>query len=367
MRHRARIGFTLIELMVVIAIIGVLIALLLPAVQAAREAARRAQCTNNLKQLGLGAFNYESATGSFPLGTSYQHTNFPTISQAANWHSFSAQALILPYLEQTPVYNAINFTWAPDSPPNNQTVWIQVLSVFLCPSDGNAGRRNINSYAASYGASTTSNWSWVDTGGYPIYNQIPADSSGLFTFGRAYKVSDVTDGTSNTIAFSEWVVGNNGLFYDGVNPPQRYRGNMVMAAATTGGGGEGLRLLNVQMDPQGVLNQINSCRAEFESASSNGQIASFKGWRWSHGNPAFALFNVVMTPNDSFGGCRVGGNPDYWPDSSYVVGASSAHPGGVNVAMGDGSVRFIKDSINQRTWWSLGTRNGEEVISADSY
>jgi prepilin-type processing-associated H-X9-DG protein len=216
-----------------------------------------------------------------------------------------------------------------------------------------------------HGASTTSNWSWTDTGGYPIYNQLPGESSGLFTFGKAYKVADVIDGTSNTIAFSEWIVGDGGLFYDNVNPPRRYRGNMIMAATSVGGGDEGLRLLNVNDNPQGVIAQIDSCRAQFQLPASNGQIANFKGWRWSHGNPAFALFNVVMNPNDRFGGCRVGGNPDYWPDSSYVVGASSAHPGGVNVAMGDGSVKFVKDSINRQTWWALGTRNGEEVLSGD--
>src|SRR5829696_6164386 len=131
-----RRGFTLIELLVVIAIIAVLIALLLPAVQAAREAARRAQCVNNLKQMGLAAHNYQSAVGSFPLGISSNPQNLPAPQWGSTWTSFSAQALMLPYLEQNAIYQAANFSWGPWV--NNDTVNNAVIAAFLCPSDPGA-------------------------------------------------------------------------------------------------------------------------------------------------------------------------------------------------------------------------------------
>ena len=144
---RKRPGFTLIELLVVIAIIAVLIALLLPAVQAAREAARRAQCVNNLKQLGLAMHNYHSAAGAFPPGcdstNGYPGTAFP--NNLSSWTSWSAQAMLLPYIEQAPLYNAANFNWACcwDGMYDaiNSTVYSTKINSFVCPSDGLAGER----------------------------------------------------------------------------------------------------------------------------------------------------------------------------------------------------------------------------------
>ncbi|MFO0957008.1 MAG: DUF1559 domain-containing protein [Isosphaeraceae bacterium] len=362
MIRRPSRGFTLIELLVVIAIIGVLIALLLPAVQQAREAARRIQCTNNLKQIGLAIHNYEGATRSFPLGASFQQQNYPAGGDFAMWNSFSAHALMLPYLEQTALYNAINFAWSPSTRAHDPTVYLRVLDAFMCPSDPNVGKKNINSYAASFGACTTGMFDWTDQVPAWANFQRPADSSGVFTFGRSYGIRDVIDGTSNTVAFSEWVVGIGGRFYDNYTPPQRHRGNLLMASSATGP-----NVLNASQNAAGVINALNGCRTEFRQSSADGQIADFKGWRWSQGTAGFSMFNTVQVPNDNFGGCRLGGNPDYWPDSSYSIGAASYHAGGVNAAMADGSVRFIKSSINQQTWWGLGTRDGGEVISSDSY
>src|ERR1700733_15200903 len=159
---KARRGFTLIELLVVIAIIAVLIALLLPAVQSAREAARRIQCTNNLKQLGLALHNYISATNAAPPGivTSTSYLGLSPPASLATWTAWSAQSLLLPYVEQRPLYNAANFNWNCCYTPlggNNQTnttVYNTRIASFLCPSDGLAGVQNINSYHGCIGDST---------------------------------------------------------------------------------------------------------------------------------------------------------------------------------------------------------------------
>ncbi len=192
---RSRRGFTLIELLVVIAIIAVLIALLLPAVQAAREAARRSQCVNNLKQMGLAAHNYHSTAGCFPLGAG--KNSFGGLTDYHPWTGWSAQSMMLTYLEQGPLYNSANFNWSPTnggiSYQLNTTVTNAVISAFLCPSDGFAGKANINSYYACYGAT-------VEFGGFESFQ--PPQTTGLYCQYTSYSVADCTDGTSNTIACS---------------------------------------------------------------------------------------------------------------------------------------------------------------------
>ncbi len=157
MRKKSRHGFTLIELLVVIAIIAVLIALLLPAVQAAREAARRSQCVNNLKQIGLAMHNYHSSVNSFPLTAAILPY---TVGATATWSNWSAQAMLLPYMEQSSVSSNCNFNWAPEWANNtgyliNSTAYLTKINGFLCPSDGNAGKNGFNnSYCASQGTTT---------------------------------------------------------------------------------------------------------------------------------------------------------------------------------------------------------------------
>ncbi len=364
MRSMQRRGFTLIELLVVIAIIAVLIGLLLPAVQAAREAARRAQCVNNLKQIGLASHNYHSTTESFPMGCTQVVTDFPNgKNYGGPWSGFSAQAQLLPYLEQTPMYNSMNFNWACGESLNTTTYLARIASM-TCPSDPNAGRRNTNSYASSYGATTTAMWAW--TGSDPTNPNIttPNGSSGLYSYGLSYGIRDAADGTSNTIAFAEMLTGNQGVLYDGSNPGSKYRGNfMLISPGTRVGAAEQLSAFN---NSNAVIQSVAACRTAFQRPGQP-NIHDYKGYRWSQGATAFTMFNTVQPPNDVFGGCRFDARPDVWPDQAFVTGAASAHPGGVNCAMGDGSVKFIKSTVNLMTWWSLGTRAGGEVVSADAY
>ena len=381
MNPRSRRGFTLIELLVVIAIIAVLIALLLPAVQSAREAARRIQCTNNLKQIGLATHNYASSAGSFPLGISSnpQGTNGAP-QYGSTWSSFGAQALMLPYLEQGPMYNAANFSWGPWV--NNDTVNNAVIAAFLCPSDPGAqggawNTAHTNSYNASYGATTTGLSGWgnnCNTSNY-IGCVTPADSSGIFTYGIAYGFQSVTDGTSNTVAFAEKLCGQNGQNYykQGVGPGAPYRGNMVSIA----GGASNANAYQVyaSTNAAAVIGALQICAQTFQASATNtgaGAIQDYPGWRWAVGMSGMSLLNTVQVPNDTYGGCNydTNGSPANttdWPNGGFSYGASSAHPGGVNVAMADGSVRFVKSSIAQNIWWGLGTRNGGEIISSDQY
>ena len=190
----------------VIAIIAVLISLLLPAVQSAREAARRSQCVNNLKQIVLATHNYISATGVFPPGI--DNTTL-TLGQAppgslSTWTSWSAQALLLPYVEQTPLYNAANFSWCIyilQAGATNSTVYNTRIAAYLCPSDPLAGQQNINSYAGSIGTSTVQYPTDGNTTGvFRVYNSLNQCSS--------VTLAAITDGTSNTIAFGEGLVGD---------------------------------------------------------------------------------------------------------------------------------------------------------------
>ncbi len=217
MRRRA---FTLIELLVVIAIIAVLIALLLPAVQAAREAARRSQCVNNLKQIGLALHNYHDVNGTFPMGAGSGMYSLGSYNSKHNW---SIHAAILPQLGQTPIYNSINFNWGTaDAPtqiptyPINSTAIQTQINTFLCPSDPNGTAQEAsygdanNDYFGSVGATT-------DTLGYQTNGKgfgtgaaslATVPFSGLFGFQMSKSIANVTDGTSNSVAFAESTVGS---------------------------------------------------------------------------------------------------------------------------------------------------------------
>jgi prepilin-type N-terminal cleavage/methylation domain-containing protein/prepilin-type processing-associated H-X9-DG protein len=373
---RQRRGFTLIELLVVIAIIAVLIALLLPAVQSAREAARRIQCTNNIKQLGLALHNYISATGALPPGidTTVTYPGSAPPYDLAQWTAWSAQALLLPYVEQGPLYNAANFSWnccfaSTQGDATNSTVYNTRIANFLCPSDGLAGQQNINSYLGSVGASTVSYPTDGNTTGvFNVYNSNWLTSS--------VNLSAITDGTSNTIAFSEALVGD-------YTKNSSYRGN-GMAGATDPTGGIVPATMpgnNAETNPKAVVQALQACNAFWQGsalATCSGYnaccavgVKQYGGKTWAQGERGITLFNTIVPPNSQlypWKSCRLGASCAGCAfDGMNFANVSSFHPGGANFAFADGSVRFIKNSVNMLTYQALGTRNGGEVVSSDSY
>ncbi len=365
MRTKTRGGFTLIELLVVIAIIAVLISLLLPAVQSAREAARRAQCTNNLKQIGLAMHNYHTGLNTFPLSNTVAYYQMPAIpANQTEWGTWSAQALLLGYIEGQPLYNAINFNWTNwygTGAAINATVFNTDLAVFMCPSDSivglshsisNNGNGNCN-YVGCYGT-TIDEWC-----GDP---QCTGSSTGIFAHLMSYGVQSITDGSSNTMAFSETLVSDQKhftKFRDGIAAGASNPG----APNTTTNGADAFTagLPAVTLD-------LQQCASWFQTQQ-NPPWSDDKGFRWGTGSPGVTLYNSIVPPNSAlypFAGCRFGCGGCGFEFGSYE-NVSSLHPGGCNVMMADGSVRFVKNSIDMMTWWKLGTMDGGEVVSSDSY
>jgi prepilin-type N-terminal cleavage/methylation domain-containing protein/prepilin-type processing-associated H-X9-DG protein len=356
--NRPRRGFTLIELLVVIAIIAVLIALLLPAVQAAREAARRSQCVNNLKQIGLALHNYHSVNDTFPMGSGSGMLGAPTVGNYQAKECWAAHGPLLPFIGEVPLYNACNFNWSPDE-KCNQTVDSTQVKTYICPSDPNAttmtnGDNGVlttgnNCYFASIGPTTDIRAGLSNSA--PTYATVP--TTGLFAFQQAKRMAQVIDGTSNSIAFAESTVG----------VPGQKAGQKLIGLANVSIPAAAIQQ-NAFNNPTGVLSGITTCSAAWRAGTSS-SVDIQRGDSWQQGGMCMTLINTIVTPNgqnDAWAYCSNGSGA-----VSNYSNADSYHSGGVNTLMTDGSVRFVKDSISATVWWSLGSIAGGEVLSSDSY
>jgi prepilin-type N-terminal cleavage/methylation domain-containing protein/prepilin-type processing-associated H-X9-DG protein len=343
---RRRSGFTLIELLVVIAIIAVLVGLLLPAVQKVREAANRMKCQNNLKQIGLALHNYHDAMNKFPYGKGPSYG--ATVPGAPVYARWSPHALLLPYIEQSNLYNSINFAYPPETPgmgngalnfmppyqnPNNingaasQTQ----VSTYLCPSDPTPppdAWPGQNNYLANLGTTFMcdlgdSNPSTLDPGDFP---------TGVFYYLSSVAIADITDGTSNTVFFSEKLRGNGS--------PNPKTDMFVIANQST------------------LDTTLQTCQTTNTATAT--PLTSKQGASWVMGEMCCTTYNHVSTPNTIT--CAGLGFSGGMKNMAMDVPPSSGHTGGVNTMMGDGSVRFVADSIDLQTWRAIGTRKGGEVV-----
>jgi prepilin-type N-terminal cleavage/methylation domain-containing protein/prepilin-type processing-associated H-X9-DG protein len=332
-----RTGFTLIELLVVIAIIAVLIALLLPAVQAAREAARRAQCANNLKQIGLGLANYEGANSTLPMSSILLYANVNDTDPIFKSY-WSVIGRISPFLEQGALFNQINFAWKSSDPPN-MTAAAYRLSILICPSDPNT---NVSSGGVA-NAPTCYNASMGD---WFVWYKGGAVNRSAFGPNVSKPFASFTDGLSNTMVFAECQVAHNQFRSCSLGPltPTSYP--------------------TPQNSPALIAQLAPSCSKTTMSNTT-----------WANGNIFDSGMTTALTPNTKVLLPKFGPSPfdlDTIDESNggpvyAAITADSYHPGGVNILLADGSVRFIKDSVNPSSWRALGTIAGGEVISADSY
>ncbi|MDR2441689.1 MAG: DUF1559 domain-containing protein [Planctomycetaceae bacterium] len=363
-KHYLFKGFTLVELLVVIAIIGVLIALLLPAVQAAREAARRMQCSNQLKQFSIALHNYHDTNDSFPAGNSRI-----VKSATQRWNGYSPLLMLMPFYEHVAIYTEATTGANAGKDPTGSSPWNTTVTILLCPSDSNAvaveGRV---SYVFSLGDWPDKN---NDNDTATIFK--PANPRGLFVrcvksgsndswASVWYGMNALSDGTSNTIVFSERCVTSRRNTIRGaykLNATGMNNANTDIAAGTGGA---------LAVTVQGCLNE----KAGKGYTSGGIQQDDHFGTRWADGRGP-SSFSTILPPNSP--SCS-GAGLDY--DARMMVAASSYHSSGVNVALGDGAVRFISETINCGTitatttpvasgespfgvWGALGSINGGEA------
>src|SRR5262245_19950815 len=333
-----RCGFTLIEVLVVIKIIGLIVALLLPAVQMAREAARRMRCSNNLKQIGLALHAYHDAIGSLPPGYDFY----------TPWCEWSASSMLMPYLEQRTLFNAINFdvvrAGRPDNPVNSTAIGASV-AVFVCPSDLDrlSNPQGHVNYCGNWGARPLRYATIPDSpfGGHPEQPAVPISFRYL------------ADGLSQTALYSERVKGwgDGGVLDTAMAPDPSSPSSTLFILPPT---------------PDAASSPAGYSAARGALPTSTAAVGPFgaPGGFWHQILNGNGCYTHVTPPNTRSCAYAFDGD-DHHPMGALT--ATSRHPGGVNVLFADGSTRAIKQTIGVSVWWALGTRAGGEVISADGY
>jgi hypothetical protein len=336
----------LVELLVVIAIIGILVALLLPAIQAAREAARRSQCINNVKQLAVAFQNYHDSCKKFPCFV-YRATygTGTTITTVGYWEGFSAHTMVLPFIEQQALWD--NFALAYQNWPlyGPDLRWYSgtftairrtPVPTFRCPSDPSLRflpEIGNNSYPVSVGPT------------YTVWNQ--TRMPGVFSRDFETPIAEILDGTSTTIILGEQLVGDN-------NNNVYIPGDVVRGITYNGAVGV------FPPTPADLAVYGQACLAGINSHHSHG------GRDWMTGMPTQTIFNTVATPNWQYPSCQ-NCTGCGWMDSDGVFPARSRHPAGAVHAMVDCSTRFITDNVNLLVYQALGSKDGKEAIGAGSY
>lgn len=332
-RRNAQCGFTIIELLVALTVIGLLIALLLPAVQAVRETARKMQCSNHLKQIGIALNAYHSSHEVLPFGVGHDFDGPISSLGTLNDHRYSTHSMLLPYLDQSVIYDQLDFNVAPFHPfvnagnsdqealakrfneVINGTAAVARINVFICPSDLNRvqTRWGPNNYRSCNGSS------WSGRAG-----------NGMFGQNSSIRLDDVKDGLSNTAMFSEHA---KGTWDDTIIDP-----------------------LSDLYNLQGVWTEnqfIDACGSLAPQTAGVYQYDVESGQTWLEGNMNWTRYNHVRTPNRI--NCKNGFTWD-----GAIMNPSSWHANGVNLLLGDGSVRFVSENINRETWRALGTISGSE-------
>ncbi len=350
-------GLTVIELMVVIAIIGILIGLLLPAVQSSREAARRTRCTNHLKQLGLAIHGYDATHGVFPPGRI-------NTGVAGQGHCWGLYPLVLPYLELGPLFDSLNFGLNPDpdytvsSAVANRTAAVTVLAVLLCPSDAGPAAVVVGGglYAGhNYLANVGSGYAVVPN---PPASMTPPD--GLFFENSAVRMAGISDGTSSTVALAESIRSAGAP--TGFNGPALFAQNPLAGFVITGNNTAG-NAPPITSDADYAARCLVAVPAGFQPT---------RGIKWLYGAPGHSLYNHRRPPNDRRPDCRGGlphsdRSPADWQNLSLNITARSRHAGGAHALFADGHAQFVRDAVQPTTWQALGSRHGGEVVPADAY